>query len=284
MKKRWDMLVVVFAILILFVGANGIVSGAVVSESMCVSAEVTSINPSSVDADEDFTVGIQIENCGEEIPENVFFEITRLSSEISVKESLLMEVGKINYADSKRFITYHMHSAPGASPGIHNFETKLTYVKDGFSVEKKGEFAITVISYEADLSISRVATTPEMVEEGQRMTLTIDVENAGKGEARDVRVEVMNLEFSGVKQKYLGKIDYGENIPARFVFDSTEPGIYGADVKITYKEGGEDKELTFPIEIQVFDKHDSYYWVIAIVLILVLFIYYLVRKHSRSKK
>ena len=38
-------------------------------EGYCATAEITSINPSSIDADEDFTVGIVIDNCGDEIPE-----------------------------------------------------------------------------------------------------------------------------------------------------------------------------------------------------------------------
>jgi len=41
------------------------------ADTMCVDFQVTDINPSSVEIGEEVTVGIQLDNCGSDLPENV---------------------------------------------------------------------------------------------------------------------------------------------------------------------------------------------------------------------
>ena len=57
------------------------------AEEYCVDAFVSSIDPTSVGINEDFTVGILIDNCGEGAsPENITFELMETGPHISVKE------------------------------------------------------------------------------------------------------------------------------------------------------------------------------------------------------
>lgn len=248
------------------------------SAEYCATTEITSISPSSIGSDEDFTVGIQIDNCGDELPENIIFEITRHSEDIEVKESLINFIGTMGYANSKRFILYHMHSTPNASPGEHIFETKLTYGGENFLEEIENNFSIIVNTQEPDLTISRIYTNPEIIYNGEKVILIIDVENAGNGEAKDVRVEIENLNLVGIKQKYLGKIQSDENLPARFVLEASKKGIFEGNIKLNYKFGGEIKELNFPLQIQIFSKGISKYWTTIIILILGVLGYFLFEK------
>ena len=78
---------VIFIFAILFLVSYASAS----QEGYCATAEITSINPSSIGADEGFTVGIVIDNCGDKIPENVIFEIIRHSEDIEIKEPFLSE-------------------------------------------------------------------------------------------------------------------------------------------------------------------------------------------------
>jgi len=275
MIKRGMILVFAILFLVSFVSAF--------QEGYCATAEITSINPSSIGADEDFTVGIVIDNCGDEIPENVTFEILRHSEDIEIKEPLVNNVGKMGYANSQRFILYHMHSSPDATPGEHIFETKITYGNKDFHIEKEDNFSITINTQKPDLAVSRIYTNPEIISEGEKIILTIDIENAGNGEAKDVRVELKNLELEGVKQKYLGKIESDENMPARFVFEGNKKGIYEGIIKVNYKFAGEEKELNFPLEIQVFSNGTNYFYVILIVLILGVLGYFFYRKKLNPK-
>ena len=252
-------------------------------EGYCATAEITSINPSSIGADEDFTVGIVIDNCGDEIPKNVTFEILRHSEDIEIKEPLVNNIGKMGYANSQRFILYHMHSSPDATPGEHIFETKITYGNKDFHIEKEDNFSITINTQKPDLAVSRIYTNPEIISEGEKIILTIDIENAGNGEAKDVRVELENLELEGVKQKYLGKIESDENMPARFIFEGDKNGIYEGNIKINYKFAGENKELNFPIQIQILSNGTNYFYLVGIILILGVLGYFLYRKKLNPK-
>lgn len=276
MIKRGIVIAFAFLFLLNFVSA--------LEEGYCVTAEITSINPSSVGADEDFTVGIQIDNCGSTLSENITFEITRYSEDIKIKEPLINRIGKMGYANSKRFILYHMHSSINANPGEHIFETKLTYGSEDFFIEKEDTFSITVNTQEPDLTISRIYTNPEIIYESEKIILTIDIENAGNGEAKDVRVEIENLNLEGIKQKYLGKIKSDENLPARFVLETNKKGIFEGNIKLNYKFSGEIKELNFPLQIQIFSKGINKFWVFAIILILGVLGYFLFGKKLNPKK
>ncbi len=273
---------VVLGLVLLLVCIN-FVSG--LNDALCARMEVTSIEPSSVEADEDFTVGIQIENCGTELPENVTFEITRHSEDIYIKEPLVTEVGKIGYSNSKRFLLYHMRTLPSAKPGQHVFETKLTYGRDGFNIEKEDNFSVTVSSEISDIAISSVKTNPVIVNSGDIVTLIIEVENAGKGDAKDVRVELEGLDFKGVKQVYLGKIESDESVPARFILEADKKGMQEFSAVISYKENEQEMQETFPLEVQVFSSGYFWYWVLGVIIVLAGVIYYIysVRKDQQNK-
>jgi hypothetical protein len=274
---RWQIIFLVIALSILL--SHGVYS---LNSGMCATAKVTSINPSSIDADEDFTVGIEIDNCGEDLPENITFQITLLSTDISVKEPLVQNIGKMGYANSKRFITYHMHSSPDAIPGEHLFKTKLVYGGNYFSIEKEDNFSITINSKKPDLMVSRVSTNPEIIKLGDTFVLTIDIENAGEGDAKDVRVKLNNLPISGSKLIYLGQIKSDENIPGRFILTADKSGLYSSELEIQYKANGEIKNLNFPFEINVIKKDYSLYFLFAGILIVIL-AFYLIFKHKISK-
>ena len=275
MIKRGFVLAIIFLFLLNYVSS--------LEEGYCATVEITSINPSSIGADEDFTVGIQIENCGENLPENITFEIIRHSKDIEIKEPLITNIGKMGYANSQRFIIFNMHSSVDASPGEHIFETKLTYGGKDFFREKENNFSIIINTQKPDLTISGIYTTPEIIYAGEKIILIIDVENAGNGEAKDVRVEIENLNLEGIKQKYLGKIESDENLPARFILETNKEGIFEGDIKVNYKFGGDIKELNFPLKIQIFSKNMNPFWIIALILILGIVGYFLFRKKLNPK-
>lgn len=249
-------------------------SHAISEDGICISAEVTSIEPSSIDADQDFTVGIEISNCGNKIPENITFEIDLVSSDISIKEPLIQTIGQLGYSNSKRFLIYHMHSSPDAIPGEHIFKTKLTYILNSFVLEKNGNFSVTINSQKPDLTISRTLTNPEEIHAGETFALTIDVENAGKGDAKDVQVNLKNNSFSGVELTYLGQIKSGENAPARFFLTAKNSGIYSLQAEIQYKANGQIQTINLPVGIEIKDKSTTNYIIIIGVIIVILIAYF----------
>jgi hypothetical protein len=226
------------------------------NDNICATAEITSISPSSVRADEDFTVGILIDNCGEKIPENVTFEITKHSNDIIIKDPLIVDIGKIGYANSKRFITFNMRSAQNATSGKHVIETKLSYGSRNYRMIEEDSFSIIINNLKPDLMISSISTTPEILYKDQKILLNIEIENAGKGDAKDVRINIKNTALEGVKSKYLGNIVSYDKKSETFVFEKKNVGIYNADIYITYRLDGKINELIYPIQFQVFEKEE----------------------------
>ena len=98
MKKRIVivafMAFIVVAVAVFATNGVGMTGNAVTG--MCLEMQVTSINPSSVGADEDFTVGVEIESCGEEDPQNVVFEIIEHSEDRIINNPLRTEIGAMN--------------------------------------------------------------------------------------------------------------------------------------------------------------------------------------------
>lgn len=248
-------------------------------DGYCVDFHVTSIEPSSVGQDEDFTVGIEIDNCGSKISEDIVFEITRYSEDINIKESLVSYVGEMSYSNSKRFLIYHMRSEPDAAFGEHVFSVKMTYGGNGFYFEKFGNFSVNVNVKEPELFVSGVRMIPEDVEKGDRAVMVIDVENSGSGVAKNVRAKIRGFAFPGSFDKYVGKIEAYESFPVRFVFDAKSSGIIYGDLVLSYEFAGEIVERVFPIEIYVFPKSGYGLWIgIAVVLVLAGGYYFFFRK------
>ena len=122
----------------------------------CVKALVSDISPSSIGIGEEFTIGIQIENCGSTIPEFVQFELINPPTDIEIKEPLVIEVPRLNYANSERFITYHMRITENASPGNYLIKTRLTYgEKDSLTVENDN-ISFLVRGEKAELNLASV--------------------------------------------------------------------------------------------------------------------------------
>jgi hypothetical protein len=114
--------------------------------------------------------------------------------------------------------------------------------------------------------------------EGKNLVLIIDVENSGKGLAKDVRIELQDFELKGVKSKYLGKIDANENLPARFVLGSNKAGIYEGNINLQYSFGGELHKQSFPFEVQIFPKEKNLYLILVVFLIFISLSFILIKK------
>lgn len=267
------------SLLVLIFSFSGVCA---LQDGMCVTSEITSINPSSVEPDEDFTVGILIDNCGTELPKDIVFEITSHSEDINIKEPLVQEIGEMGYANSKRFIVYNMRTSKDITPGEHLFETELRYGDDIHSIEKKSNFSITAINQEPDLTISRIYTNPEVTYTNEKSTLIVDVENAGNGEAKDVRINIEDFDLDGAKLNYLGKINPDENVPARFIVEPEEPGIYEGKINLSYNFAGETRYLDFPFEIQVFEETNNMFIYIGLFLVVILG-YFFTKKYLKNE-
>ena len=202
MIKRGMILAIIFLFLLSYVSA--------LTKGYCVTAEISDISPSSIIIGEEFTVGIQIENCGDEMPEHISFELLNPPVDIKIKEPLLINISTLNYANSERFITYHMKTTDDAQSGTYVIKTKLSYGGAQFSVIKDYNITIDVIGDKAELSIASLKTNPVLPRKGETVELTLRIENTGDGTAKSVEV-YMEHPFQGLKQSFIGALDSDED-------------------------------------------------------------------------
>ena len=255
-------------------------------EGYCVIAEISDISPTSIGINEEFTVGVQIENCGDKMPEYVSFELLNPPTDITINEPLVMHISKLYYGSSERFITYHMKTTEEAQPGIHIIKARLNYGEKEYSMMKNYEITFKVIGEKAELSIASLKTKPVLPVEGETVELTLRIENTGDGTAKSVSVYAEH-EFQGLKQSFLGALDSDEDGPAVLTFIVDKAGEFEIPVTISYKDDFGDNEIKTMINISVLEKKSNVGVIIFGILVIAILgggIYYFIKtKKSKNK-
>ncbi len=251
-----------------------------VSASYCVTAEVADISPSSIEVGEEFTIGIQIENCGTEDPGLIYFELLNPPIDISIKEPLIIDISGLNYANSERFITYHIKVDEHASPGTYVIKTTLSYKNS----VRNYNISFDVIGEKAELGIASLKTNPILPKEGDTVELTMRVENTGDGTAKSIEV-YMDHPFQGLKQSFIGALNSDEDGPAVLTFVVEDYGEFEFPVIISYYDDFGKKEIETKINLDVLKKESNIGTILIVILIILVFgfgIYYFV-KTKRAK-
>lgn len=256
-----------------------------VGDNYCVKAEVSDISPSSIGINEEFTIGIHVENCGEKISEDVSFEIINLSPDITIKESPLINIGKLEYANSERFIVYHMKTSKDAKPGEYLLKTRLKYGDNKFQILKDDEIIIDVIGEEAELNIASIKTNPVLPHKGDTVELTLRIENFGEGTANSVKVSAEHP-FQGIKDSFIGTLDSDEDGPAIFTFIVDRVGEFEFPVKISYEDDFGENEIQSNIRLIILKKKTNLGAVllslISIAVIAFLIFYFFKTKRAKD--
>lgn len=261
-------------------------AAAQVTRGYCIDAFLTGIDPTSVGISEDFTVGILIDNCGDEIPEKVRFEITDLSPYMTVKEPMSIDIGKMGYSNSKRFLLYHMRTLDNAIPGEYEIRYKLYYGKENFIIEKEGSFFITVTGERAELDISSVRSDPTLPEEGKTVDLILRIENFGEGIANSVKVNA-DHPFQGKKEAFIGTLNPDEDGPVVFTFIASESGEFSIPVSISYQDDFGEHAIDTSIKFFVMETEEDlsmYVYGAVIAVLFIAAILLLLRKNRKKDR
>ena len=249
---------------------------------LCVTAEVSDISPSSIGIGDEFTIGIHIENCGETLPQNVSFEILSLPTHISIKEPLINKIPKIQYANSERFLVFHMKVDNEAKSGTHIIKTRLSYSSGSVEIIKDEEISIDVIGDEAELSIASIKTSPVLPYKGETVELTLRIENFGDGTANAVKVYA-DHPFQGIKESFIGTLNSDEDGPVVFTFIPKKVGDFEIPVKISYKDDFGDNEIQTKINLTILRKKTN--WVLILFLIaIIVFAVWGFRNYAKLKR
>jgi hypothetical protein len=252
------------------------------SNTYCVTAEVSDITPSSIKINEEFTIGIQIENCGTKIPEQVSFELINPPTGIEIKEPLIINISKLYYGNSERFINYHMKTTTDTKPGTYVIKTRLSYGDSEFSVTNNYNITFNVIGDKAKLNIASVKTTPVLAYEGETLELTLRIENFGEGTANAIKVYA-DHPFQGIKESFIGTLNANEDGPAIFTFIANQSGEFKIPIKINYKDDFGENEVVTQISISILKKEVNWILIIIITAIILIAIWGIIN-YTKLKK
>ncbi|MFY9410202.1 MAG: COG1361 S-layer family protein [Methanosarcina flavescens] len=149
---------------------------------------------------------------------------------------------------------------------------------DTFQIDKVQEIGINVLN-RAKIDVSSLKFDPGMPVRGQQVSMTIRLENVGKGEARSVKARLEGLEGSGSTTAFLGRLDKDDDAPAVFTFTPEKAGEQEVTLLVEYEDDfGKhqlSEDLTFSVERQ---KGSIIPLVLGAVLILAAIVFYMKKK------
>jgi hypothetical protein len=150
--------------------------------------------------------------------------------------------------------------------------------ENGGNVTSQSSVGINVVGA-ADLCIASVRTNPENPATGDVMTLMLQIENSGHGDAESVKVTI-DIPFAGTKTAFLGKIEADDDAPCIFNFRASESGDIPYHAVISYKDDLEDHKTTVDLVLYVGDggNGDLLIPALAVAALIVVGVFYLRRK------
>lgn len=255
-KKTMENLKLVFGITFMFLFVSINVGGfgfAVSNPGLCVNVVVTEIEPNQIDIGEEFVLGINIENCGEDIASDVSFEIISLPTDISVVEDLKTEISQLSYSSSERYISYHMRAKNDAVPGIHNIKMKLNYGDGETSMNEYYDVKVSISGEESDLQIDSVVLSPEQIYVGEVVELDLGIKNFGDGVANNLNIK-LDYDLEGISEVSLGSLDSLEVKEGIFKFKLNSAGLINVPVIISYEDDFGEGVVKTDIKLTALEK------------------------------
>jgi len=182
-------------------------------------------------------------------------------------------------AGASERLSYRIMMSDSAEIGTHTIPIVMRYDDEsGGNVTSQSSVGINVVG-DADLCIASVRTNPENPATGEAMTLMLQIENSGHGDAESVKVTI-NVPFEGTRTAFLGKIEADDDAPCIFNFRATESGDIPYHAVISYKDDLGDHTTTVDLVLYVGDggNGDMLIPALAVAALIIVGVFYLRRK------
>ncbi len=192
--------------------------------------------PARIYPDTEFTLVIAFENIGTAKAENVKVELSLPQGITGERVAFLGTLERNRQAAA----AFSLKAEKEAEAGARKIGVKLSYTTEEKAREEFDK-EVEIFIYEkepAKLEVAGLDTSPAKLTPGKAFTLSIQLENIGKQDAKAVKVELSLPEtFSGARTSYLGTIKQDDTSTAIFdleVLPLAEPKSYSLPVKIYY--------------------------------------------------
>jgi len=240
-----------------------------------------SMQNESIATGEYISATLSISNVGTGVARNI--KLKPATTGIVMKDENLLFIEEIKPGQTvKRDIVFMVEES--IVPGPESLLFDISYKDEGGSSSQFSQSLGFMIEDVVDMDISSLKLEPAVFQLSEEGTLTLRIENLGKGSAKDVRVELVADDFSGNKEAFLGKIEEDEDAPA--IFKLTPKGIGSKDVliRITYKDDTGTKEITEKVAIDVRSVSKGAVFVVLICVAVAGAAAYFVIKGKKKRK
>ncbi len=182
-------------------------------------------------------------------------------------------------AGASERLSYRIMVSDSAEISTHTIPIVMRYDDEsGGNITSQSSIGINVVG-DADLCIASVRTNPENPATGDVMTLMLQIENSGHGDAESVKVTI-DIPFEGTRTAFLGKIEADDDAPCIFNFRATESGDIPYQAAISYEDDLGDHKTIVDLVLYVGDggNGDLLIPALAVGAFVVVGVFYLRRK------
>lgn len=143
-------------------------------------------------------------------------------------------IENLSPASSKK-LEYRLMAKDNAEPASYSVPIRLDYQSEDGRNFSSGELVGVNVLGKSRLNIAGINTDPGRIENGNYLTLTIRIENAGSGNAKSVKASI-DIPFRGTKTAFLGKIEPDNDAPAIFNLYADDAGDYRYNLTVHYED------------------------------------------------
>lgn len=247
---------------------------------------------------ETVSIEAEIKNTGSIEARNVSIEFSLVGSSDFGKFIVLSEtsrdLGQITPNKSKS-VQFKLKPSEKIEPGVYSFKLNANCLDCDKNAEEK--FSLHVYGY-PELIISGVdysikGRDSKNITQGDSFSLSLQLDNLGKEDAKKVSIEIeTDEEILGTKKSYIGSIEADDSSAGLFdliVSENAKEGYHTISITITYlDELGKEKKLeeTFSFYVSKMPEPNPYipYVLVIVILIILYFIIKMVFRQLAIRK
>jgi len=237
-------------------------------------------NPERVYPDNDFILILTLENTGKDDARNVVLSLSYPGKFSGESEAYLGTLKRDERAD----VSFKLKASREAESGNYRFRLAVRYMDGEELKEKSFDFSLFIDQPGIiNLDISGLYFSPGKIRASSEFTLSLQIENSGKQDAKAVAVRLMLPEgFEGKNQYFIGTLESGDS--ATSTFDLIAPqkdGEYRVKALITYMDSKLEKysvEKEFTVYVFSEESNTAGIAVLAAAILIAVIAYFWRRK------
>jgi len=241
-----------------------------------------STNPERIYPDSNFNIIISLQNTGKADATGIALSLGYPDGFSGEQRKYIGTIKRDQIAREE----FKLHAGKGLKSGIYRFT--LTVMYGGSGVEKNVEYPFTIyIDSPGDivLEIGGLYFSPQRVMAGKDFTLSLQIENAGKQDAKAVSIKLdLPDGFSGKNLYFMGSLQSGDSATSTFDLIAPEKsGEYRAKAIITYLDRKMERHtVEREFSIYVFPEKTYSAEIAGIIAVLIILsLGYLYKKRER---